>query len=226
LAILTVPNLSQARRMDTLKASAGAMWGQWRPDRPSRRLAQLYLGLGLYGASMALMVRSRLGLSPWGVFHQGVARHTGWSLGSVTIVVAVGVLLLWIPLRQRPGIGTISNALLIGVAVDATLAVLPQPDALPTRLALLAAGITGNGLAAACYIGAGLGPGPRDGLMTGWATRYRGSLRTVRTTLEITVLTAGWALGGTVGVGTILYAVSIGPLVQRLLPPLTVSRRG
>ena len=137
------------------------------PHRPGRRLAQLYVGLVLYGASMALTVRSGLGLNPWGVFHEGLAHRTGWSFGSITIVVATGVMLLWIPLRQRPGIGTLSNVLVIGVAVDATLTLLSAPTQFPARVALLVSGIGLNGLAAACYIGAGLGPGPRDGLMTG-----------------------------------------------------------
>ncbi|WP_209313902.1 hypothetical protein [Blastococcus sp. TF02A-35] len=175
---------------------------------------------------MALMVRAGLGLNPWGVFHQGLARQTGWSLGVITILVAGAVLLLWIPLRQQPGIGTISNVVVIGVAIDASLVLLPEPHASPVRWAVLLAGILGNGLASACYIGAGLGPGPRDGLMTGWVGRYGGSVRAVRTTLEVTVLAIGWLLGGVVGAGTVLYAVGVGPLIQRSLPVLTVSRRG
>ncbi|TFV47197.1 hypothetical protein E4P43_15285 [Blastococcus sp. TF02A-35] len=194
--------------------------------RLGRRLTQLYLGLVLYGVSVALMVRAGLGLNPWGVFHQGLARQTGWSLGVITILVAGAVLLLWIPLRQQPGIGTISNVVVIGVAIDASLVLLPEPHASPVRWAVLLAGILGNGLASACYIGAGLGPGPRDGLMTGWVGRYGGSVRAVRTTLEVTVLAIGWLLGGVVGAGTVLYAVGVGPLIQRSLPVLTVSRRG
>jgi len=195
----------------------------WWPDCPARRLTQLYVGLALYGASTALTVRAGLGLNPWGVLHEGLAHRTGWSFGSITIVVAAAVLLLWIPLRQRPGIGTVSNVVVIGVAVDATLALLDAPTQLPVRMALLVSGVGLNGLASACYIGAGLGPGPRDGLMTGLVCRYGGSLGAVRTGLEVTVLALGWLLGGTVGVGTVLYALSIGPLVHRLLPPLTVT---
>jgi uncharacterized membrane protein YczE len=171
------------------------------------------------------MVRSGMGLNPWGVFHQGLARQTGWRLGLVTIVVAGAVLILWVPLHQRPGLGTVSNAVVIGLMTDATLALLPEPQTLPTRLALVLIGIVGNGLASACYIGAGLGPGPRDGLMTGWVGRYGGSVRVVRTVLEITVLAIGLLLGGTVGIGTVLYAGGIGPLIQCFLPVLTVVRR-
>ncbi len=191
-------------------------------DRPGRRLIQLYLGLVLYGASMALMIRATLGLNPWDVFHQGVAERLGLSFGTVTILVGALVLLLWIPLRQRPGIGTISNVVVIGLAVDAALAVLPAPGSLVIRLPMLVSGIVLNGIAGGAYIGAGLGPGPRDGLMTGWVRRTGGSVRVVRTVIEVTVLTGGWLLGGTVGLGTVLYAVSIGPLVHVFLPLLTV----
>ena len=191
-------------------------------DRPGRRLTQLYLGLVLYGASMALMIRAALGLNPWDVFHQGVAERLGLSFGTVTILVGALVLLLWIPLRQRPGIGTISNVIVIGLAVDAALAVLPAPGSLAVRLPMLLGGIVLNGIAGGAYIGAGLGPGPRDGLMTGWVRRTGGSVRVVRTVIEVTVLAVGWLLGGTVGLGTVLYAVSIGPLVHVFLPPLTV----
>lgn len=191
-------------------------------DRPGRRLTQLYLGLVLYGASMALMIRAALGLNPWDVFHQGVAERLGLSFGTVTILVGALVLLLWIPLRQRPGIGTISNVIVIGLAVDAALAVLPPPGSLAVRLPMLLGGIVLNGIAGGAYIGAGLGPGPRDGLMTGWVRRTGGSVRVVRTVIEVTVLAVGWLLGGTVGLGTVLYAVSIGPLVHVFLPLLTV----
>lgn len=197
----------------------------WVPHRPLRQLSQLHLGLVLYGTSVALMVRSQLGLNPWGVLHEGLALRTGWSFGLVTIVVAASVLLLWVPLRQRPGIGTVSNVVVIGLAADATLALLQPPTAVLARVVLLVAGIVLTAVASACYIGAGLGPGPRDGLMTGWIDRFGGSLRAVRTALEVTVLVLGWLLGGTVGIGTVLYAVGIGPLVQRFLPPLTVPRQ-
>jgi uncharacterized membrane protein YczE len=191
--------------------------------RPLRRLAQLYAGLVLYGASMALQIRAGLGLDPWDAFHQGVADRTGLSFGTVVIITGAVVLLAWIPLRQRPGFGTISNVFVIGIAVDAALAVLPHAGSAPVAVAMLLAGVGLNGLAGGAYIGAGLGPGPRDGLMTGLVRRTGGSIRVVRTTIEVTVLVAGAALGGTVGIGTVVYAVSIGPLVHALLPRLTVA---
>ncbi|MER7460459.1 hypothetical protein [Micromonospora sp. NPDC126480] len=191
--------------------------------RPTRRLTQLYAGLVLYGVSMALMIRSGLGLDPWDVFHQGLAELTGLSFGTVTIAVGALVLLLWIPLRQRPGLGTVSNVVVIGLVVDATLPLLPENLPLPARAALLATGIVANGAATGLYIGARLGPGPRDGLMTGFVARRPGfSIRLVRTTIEITVLALGWLLGGTVGVGTVAYALTIGPLTQFFLPRTTI----
>jgi uncharacterized membrane protein YczE len=190
--------------------------------RPARRLAQLYAGLVLYGASMALQIRAGLGLDPWDVFHQGVAEHTGLSFGTVVIVTGAFVLLAWVPLRQRPGIGTVSNVIVIGVAVDVSLALLPAAGSDPVAIAMLLAGVGFNGVASAAYIGAGLGPGPRDGLMTGLVRRTGGSIRVVRTSIEVTVLAVGAALGGTVGLGTVLYAVSIGPLVHALLPRMTI----
>src|SRR4051794_32434415 len=190
--------------------------------RPVRRLLQLYAGLVLYGASMALQIRAGLGLDPWDVFHQGIANRTGLSFGTIVIMTGAVVLLAWIPLRQRPGLGTISNVLVIGIAVDATLAVLPHAGSAPVAVAMLLAGVGLNALAGGAYIGAGLGPGPRDGLMTGLVRRTGGSIRVVRTSIEITVLVAGAALGGTVGIGTVVYAVSIGPIVHAVLPRLTV----
>lgn len=192
----------------------------------TRRLYQLYLGLVLYGASMALMVRASLGLDPWDVLHEGLTRHVPLTFGQVTIVVGALVLLAWIPLRQRPGLGTLSNVIVIGLAVDAMLAVLPAPSALPVQIAFLVGGVALNGLATAAYIGARFGPGPRDGLMTGLVARTGRSVRLVRTTIELAVLATGWLLGGTVGVGTVLYALAIGPLVHALLPPLTVPDPG
>ncbi len=192
-------------------------------DRPVRRLVQLYIGLVLYGVSMAMQIRAGLGLDPWDVFHQGLAERLGWSFGTVTIVVGALVLLFWIPLRQWPGIGTISNVVVIGLAVDLTLVLLDGPESLAARSLLLVGGIVLNGVAGGCYIGAGLGPGPRDGLMTGLVRRTGGSIRLVRTGIEAAVLLIGWALGGTVGIGTVLYAVSIGPLVHFFLPRLTVT---
>jgi uncharacterized membrane protein YczE len=189
----------------------------------ARRLVQLYAGLVLYGVSMALMVRSSLGVMPWDVLHQGLARQLGWSLGLVTIVVGAAVLLAWIPLRERPGLGTLSNVVVIGLAVDAALAVLPAPGGLPARLASGAAGVVLNGVATAAYIGVQFGPGPRDGLMTGLVRRTGGSVRLVRTAIEAAVVVTGWLLGGTLGVLTVLYALAIGPLVHLLLPRLTVA---
>ncbi|SCG59063.1 Uncharacterized membrane protein YczE [Micromonospora zamorensis] len=191
--------------------------------RPVRRLVQLYLGLVLYGVSMALMVRSDLGLDPWDVFHQGLSELTGLSFGTVTIGVGALVLLLWIPLRQRPGLGTISNVVVIGLVVDATLALMPAGGPLGVRIALLVTGIVANGAATGMYLGARLGPGPRDGLMTGFVARRPGwSVRLVRTVIEVTVLALGWLLGGTVGLGTVAYALAIGPLAQLFIPPFAV----
>ena len=145
----------------------------FRGRRLTRRLVQLYAGLALYGASMALLVRSTLGVTPWDVLHQGLARHLGWSLGTAAIVVGAVVLLAWIPLRQRPGLGTVSNVIVIGLAVDATLVALPAPSALAARVGLVVAGVLLNAVATAAYIGVHLGPGPRDGLMTGLVRRTR-----------------------------------------------------
>jgi uncharacterized membrane protein YczE len=186
------------------------------------RLVNLFVGLTLFGASLALMLRSGLGLGPWDVLHQGLAERTGLPIGQVVIGVAVVVLLLWVPLRQRPGFGTVSNVIVVGLAVDATLALLPQPHPLAARLGYLILGILANAVATGLYIGAGLGPGPRDGLMTGLARRGH-SIRLVRTLIELSVLAVGWLLGGTVGIGTVLYAVTIGPLVGVLLPRLTIA---
>lgn len=192
------------------------------------RLIQLVGGLLLFGGSLALLVRSRLGLDPWDVFHQGLAVQSGIPIGTVTILVGAVVLLLWIPLGQRPGIGTIANVILVGLALDATLAILPAPSDLGVRWAFLVAGIVLNGIATGAYIGAALGPGPRDGLMVGFASRGH-SLRVVRTAIELIVLGIGWLLGGTVGIGTVLFAITIGPIVHVTLPALTrrpYSREG
>ena len=190
-------------------------------DMP-RRLLQLYAGLILYGASLALQIRAGLGLDPWDVFHQGLSEKTGLSFGTIVIIIGALVLLAWIPLRQKPGIGTISNVFVVGLAVDATLAFLPAVHGLELQLPLLAAGIFLNGVAGAAYIGAGLGPGPRDGLMTGLVRITGKPVALVRTSLEVGVLAAGILLGGTVGLGTVLYALSIGPLLQVLLPAFTI----
>ena len=191
---------------------------QLRAGRLGRRLPQLYAGLVLYGLTSACLIRSRLGNSPWDVLHQGIAAHLGVSIGAVTIAVSVLVLLGWIPLRQMPGLGTLSNALIVGLAINLGLAVLPAPHALPAQIALTAVGIAGNAVATAMYIGARFGPGPRDGLMTGLHRRTGRPVWIVRTSIEVTVVVAGIALGGVFGVGTVVYAVTIGPLVQPLLP--------
>jgi uncharacterized membrane protein YczE len=181
------------------------------------RLAQLYGGLLLYGVSSSLLVLAGLGLDPWDVFHQGLSRTFGLAIGTWAIVVGVVVLLFWIPLRQRPGIGTVSNVVLVGGTMDVVLGQVHAPHALAARIACLACGVLLNGVATGAYIGAGLGPGPRDGLMTGFAARGH-SIRVVRTAIEIAVLATGWLLGGTVGVGTVVYALAIGPLAHVFVP--------
>lgn len=191
----------------------------------TRRLAQLFAGLFLFGFSTALMLRADLGLNPWDVFHQGLFEQFSLSFGTVVILVGVVVMLLWIPLRQRPGFGTIANMFVIGLAADLSLALLPMPDSLAARAAWLVSGIVLNGIATGAYIGAALGPGPRDGLMTGLARRTGWPLRRVRTGIEIAVLAVGIVLGGTIGLGTILYALAIGPLVHFFLDLLTVGKR-
>jgi uncharacterized membrane protein YczE len=190
-----------------------------------RRLAQLVLGLCLYGSSIAMMVRAGLGLGPWAVFHQGLSQHLGLSIGLVTNGVGALLLLLWIPLRQWPGIGTIANVLLIGTSADVALGVLPPVHDLGVRVALLVGGVLLNGVAGGLYIGAGLGPGPRDGLMTGGVRLTGLPLARVRTGIELIVLALGWLLGGTIGVGTVLYALSVGPLLQTFLPLFQVAAK-
>ena len=183
-----------------------------------RRFVQLQLGLCLFGFSAALMVRAGLGLDPWNVFHQGLSAQFGISLGTVVIAMGVLVMLMWIPLRQKPGLGTLSNIFVIGLALDASLALLPTVEGLGFRAALMVSGVLLNALASAAYIGAGMGPGPRDGLMTGLNRRLGWSIRVSRLTVEIVVLGLGWLLGGTIGLGTIAYALAIGPLIQVFLP--------
>ena len=196
---------------------------QLRAGRLGRRLPQLFLGLALYGASLAMMVRGALGLAPWDVLHSGFIRHVPMTIGQAVVLLSFLVLLLWIPLREKPGIGTVANALVVGLAADATLAVLAEPDSLALRVALMLGGIVLNGLATALYIGSQFGRGPRDGLMTGLARRTGWSLRLVRTGLEVTVVVIGLLLGGALGVGTVLYALAIGPLAQHMLPWCTVD---
>jgi len=179
-----------------------------------RRFIQLQIGLLLYGASLALMVRADLGLNPWSVLHQGLSERTGISLGMVVNLVGALVLLIWIPLRQKPGVGTICNVLLIGTAADVALWALPPIEGLALRIAFLTAAIVLNGAATAAYIGAGLGPGPRDGLTTGLVRISGWRIGWARTAIEVAVLAMGWLLGGVAGVGTVLYALANGPLVQ------------
>ncbi|WP_368077449.1 YitT family protein [Actinomadura sp. WMMB 499] len=188
----------------------------------ARRLVQLYVGLALYGLGLALQLSSNLGNDPWDVLHEGLAMRFGLTIGLWILIAGALVMLAWIPLRQRPGIGTISNVLLVGAFTDLFLWLLPDPDALTARTAYLVAALLVGGVATGCYIGAGLGPGPRDGLMTGIAARGR-SIRAVRTGIELTVLAVGWLLGGTVGIGTVLYALAIGPLTHVFLPLLTIK---
>ncbi len=189
-----------------------------------RRLLQLYAGLCLYGISIAMYIRAGLGADPWDVFHIGVANHTAASIGTVLIVTGALVLLLWIPLRQKPGLGTISNVIVLGLAADATLAVLPEAAIAAVQGLLLLAAVVLNGLATATYIGAGFGPGPRDGLMTGLHARTGWSIRLIRTSIEVAVLAVGYLLGGPVGIGTLIYALAIGPLIQFFLPWFTAPR--
>jgi uncharacterized membrane protein YczE len=195
---------------------------QLRAGRLPRRIIQLLVGLVLYGVSMAMVIRAELGVLPWDVLHQGLAGQSGWTFGTVVIVTSLLVLVAWIPIRQAPGLGTVLNAVVIGVVVDIVLAHLVPASSLIARSVLMVGGVLLNGVATACYIGAQLGPGPRDGLMTGLARGRRVSLRLVRTVIEVTVVGFGWLLGGTVGIGTVLYAVGIGALTQLLLPWFTV----
>jgi uncharacterized membrane protein YczE len=200
-----------------------------RPDLSARRvfvgrLARLYAGLAGFGLSLALMVRARLGLGPWDVLHQGLGRRLGLEIGWVVIIVSVLVLLAWIPLRLRPGLGTVSNVVLVGLFTNVTLDHLHAPSGIPLRASWLVAGIALNAVATALYIGAGLGPGARDGLMVAIAARGH-SIRIVRTAIEISVLVLGFALGGSVGIGTLAYALTIGPIVHRLLPVFAFGPR-
>lgn len=191
---------------------------QMRAGRLPFRVGQLLVGLFLYGFTMAMLVESTLGLDPWDVFHQGLANHVPLTFGQVVIGVGVVVLLLWIPLKQWPGLGTVLNVILIGLAADFGIAVIGRPEDLWLRVLLLVGGIAGNGLAGALYIGSHLGAGPRDGLWLGLVRKTGLSVRLLRTSVEVTALVIGFFLGGTVGVGTVLYALSIGPIVQFFLP--------
>ncbi len=191
-----------------------------RPPR-LRRLSQLYAGLLLYGVSDAMLLLAGLGVDPWDVLHQGLSRRLGLGVGTWAVIVGALVLLLWIPLRQRPGFGTLSNVVLIGVVIDVVMASVPAPHGLGVRIAVMTSAVVLNGVATGAYIGAGLGPGPRDGLMIGLAT-WGYSIRAVRTCIELTVLLSGWLLGGSVGVGTVVYALGIGPLAHVFVPRLAI----
>ncbi|ASQ98299.1 hypothetical protein [Streptomyces sp. 11-1-2] len=186
-------------------------------DRLPRRLVQLYVGLVLYGASMGLQLRAAVGLDPWDAFHQGIAEHTPLSIGTVTVVVGLVALLLWIPLRERPGLGTVSNVMVLGPVMDATMWLIPEQESLAVRIPMLLFAIVLCGAATGLYISARFGAGPRDGLMTGLHRRTGWSLRLVRTGIELAVLATGFALGGSVGLGTVLFALTIGPLSQFFL---------
>ena len=192
------------------------------PPPRLHRLTQLYTGLLLYGLSASMLLLAGLGVDPWDVFHQGLSRRLGLGVGTWVLIVGAFVLLLWIPLRQRPGFGTVNNAIAVGLIVDAVLATVPPVHGLAARLIVMVAGVVLNGVATGLYIGAGLGPGPRDGLMTGLAARGH-SIRVVRTSIELTVLLTGWALGGTVGIGTVVYALAIGPIAHFTIPRLAIK---
>ena len=183
-------------------------------------------GLVMFGVGITLLIASELGAAPWDVFHTGVSELTGISTGTIIIGVGVLLLLLWIPLRERPGLGTILNAVVIGVVVDLTLPLVDDVGALPVRVAMLLAGVVVVAIGSGFYIGAGLGPGPRDGLMTGLARQNVAgrsiSIRTARTAVEVIVLVIGIALGGAIGIGTVVFALAIGPLAQVFIPPLSL----
>ncbi|MCC9707708.1 hypothetical protein E4N62_21915 [Streptomyces sp. MNU76] len=194
------------------------------PDRPTRRLSQLVFGLVLYGVSDAMVIQSGLGVEPWDALSQGLSRTVGLGIGMWTNIIGALVLLLWIPLRNKPGLGTVLNVLLVGTVMDLFMAWTPVPEAIWLRWTVLIAGVVLNGVATGAYIGAGLGPGPRDGLMTGWAARGH-PIRVVRWVIELTVLAIGFLLGATLGIGTLIYAVAIGPLAQIFIPMLNVKSR-
>lgn len=194
-------------------------------DRLVERIGRCVIGLACFGVGISLLIDARIGVPPWDVFHQGVAARTDRSIGTVIIATGALLMLLWIPLRQRPGIGTILNAVEIGLVANVALSLLPEPDALVVRVPMMLGGIVVTAVGSAMYIGSGLGPGPRDGLMTGLAARGM-QLRVARTGIELIALAIGWLLGGQVGVGTVAFAVLIGPLVQLLLPRFAMTSGG
>ncbi len=188
----------------------------------TRRIVQLLVGLFFYGIALSLMIRGAVGVPPWDVLSQGVVKQTGLSFGLVTVLIGLAVLVLWIPIRQKPGIGTVLNALLVGPSAAVGLALLPPVDDLFSRVVLFAGGLALLALATGLYIGARFGPGPRDGLMTGLHRRTGWPVWVVRTAIEVTVLGIGWALGGNVGLGTLAFALLIGPMINVTLPLLMV----
>ncbi len=188
----------------------------------TRRIGQLALGLFLYGMGIALMVRGAIGVPPWDVLTQGIALHTGLSFGLITVVVGALVLLLWIPIKQKPGIGTIANVLVVGPAAQFGLWVVPITDDLLPRILMFALGLAVLAIATGLYIGARMGPGPRDGLMTGIHARFGVKIWMARTAIELVVLTAGWIMGGNVGIGTLAFALLVGPMVHKTIPWLMV----
>jgi uncharacterized membrane protein YczE len=198
---------------------------QLRAGRLPRRLSQLIVGLILYGLTLAMIIRATLGNAPWDVLHQGMAKHLPISIGTAVIVMSVVVLLAWIPLKEMPGVGTILNSVLVGLSADLFLGLVDAPASADGRMALLLGGVFLNAVATALYIGSQFGPGPRDGLMTGLHRRTGVSIQLVRTSLEVSVVVIGWLLGGVVGLGTVVYALAIGPLVQRMLPFAIVELR-
>src|SRR6478609_912916 len=219
---LALENLDAPPRLVRELAQLGPV-AQLRAGRLPRRLTQLTVGLVLYGVTLAMLIRGTLGNASWDVLHQGMAEHLPISIGTAVIGMSLVVLLFWIPLKEKPGLGTIANSFVVGLVADATLRVLAEPDVMWERVLLMLGGVVLNALATALYIGSQLGPGPRDGLMTGLHRRTGVSIRLVRTGMEVVVVAIGWLLGGVVGIGTVLYAVAIGPLVQLLLPHFIVD---
>lgn len=181
------------------------------------RLPGLILGLVLFGVGIAMMVEAGLGLGPWEALHQGIADQLGLQIGTVSILLGIPILALWWPLGERPGLGTLLNVVLIGTATDVAISLIPTADAVPTQLVLMFGGVVIIGLGSAIYLSADLGPGPRDGLMTGLHHRFGWSIRRARTAVELSVLILGWALGGTIGLGTVVFAFGIGPVIQTFL---------
>ena len=191
-------------------------------DRPLERIARCVAGLAVFGVGIAVIIDADLGAAPWDVFHTGVSDLTGLPVGTVIILTGLALLVFWIPLRETPGLGTLLNAVEIGLVVDLVLPLVPEPQLIGARFVMMLSGIVVIAIGSGLYIGSGLGPGPRDGLMTGLARRGI-SIRTARTAVELTALTFGVMLGGAIGIGTAMFALTIGPLVQLFLPRLTMA---